>query len=259
MYTVKELGDLSGVTPRTLRYYDRIDLLKPAEISASGYRLYDKENVYRLQHILFYKAIGLKLNEIRKVLDDPTFDELKALENHKELLIKQQRKISQIIRTLGKTLMEKKGEITMSDKEKFEGFKKAMIDENSRKYGEEVTASYGTDTVNKANKQIMNMTEEDVEKWQALERSIISMLKDLLAKGSASDDEKVALGKLHREWLGFTWDTYSTAMHKGLAEMYLADERFKAYYDDRAGNGAAEVLVNAVEVYTKEFDENQSD
>lgn len=135
--------------------------------------------------------------------------------------------------------------------------KKVMIDENSSKYGEEVDAAYGSDTVNKANKQIMNMTEEDVEKWKALETSIISMLKDLLVKGSVSDEEKSALGKLHREWLSFSWDTYSTAMHKNLADMYLADERFKAYYDDRAGEGAAEVLMNAVEVYTKELDENQ--
>lgn len=258
MYTVKELGELSGVTSRTLRYYDSIDLLKPAEISEAGYRLYDKRNVDRLQHILFYKEIGLPLNDIRKLLDDPMFDEMKALENLRRQLEEEQRKTSQLIRILEKTLLEKKGRIDMTDKEKFEGFKKAMIDENSRKYGEEVDASYGSDTVNKANKQIMNMTEEDVEKWKALETSIISLLKDLLAKESVSNEEKAALGKLHREWLSFTWDTYSTAMHMGLAEMYLADERFKAYYDDRAGNGAAEVLVNAVEVYTKECDENQS-
>ncbi|GEK89743.1 DNA-binding transcriptional regulator, MerR family [Alkalibacterium putridalgicola] len=257
MYTVKELGDLTGLSSRTLRYYDSINLLSPAELSESGYRLYDKRSVDRLQQILFYRERGLPLKEIKRILDDPSFDEIKALQKHRRQLIEEQKKLSQLISTLEKTLIEKKGTITMSDKEKFEGFKKVMVDENSRIYGEEVEAAYGSEKLNKANKQILKMSEKDFDKWKILEKYIISTLKNLLERDVISDEEKSTLGGMHREWLSFTWDTYSTAMHEGLVEMYLADDRFKAYYDDRAGNGAAEVLVNAVKVYTKELHENQ--
>lgn len=254
MYTVKELADTSGVSSRTLRYYDAIDLLKPAETSPSGYRLYNETSVDRLQHILFYKELGLPLKEIKELLDDPAFDEVKALESHRVQLIEERIKLKRLIKTIDLTLLNKKGMSDMSDSEKFEGFKKEMIEENTTRYGTEIKSAYGSKQVTKANKQMMNMSEKDYYKWKALEESVITLLKNYLEKEFLSKDEKVELGRVHREWLSFTWDSYSKDMHRGLAEMYLADERFTAYYDDQAGKGAARVLVDAVNTYIDELD-----
>lgn len=254
MYTVKELADISGVSSRTLRYYDAIDLLKPADTSPAGYRLYDESNVDRLQHILFYKELGLSLKEIKEILDNPAFDEVKALESHKKQLIEEQEKIKQLLKTIDTTLLDKKGKVTMSDKEKFEGFKKAMIKENNTQYGKEVTSAYGSKQADKANKQFMNMSEEEFDQWKSLEESVILLLKNDLKKKALSIEDKLKLGRMHREWLSFTWETYSKDMHRGLAEMYLADERFTAYYDDRAGEGAARLLVDAVSAYIDDLD-----
>lgn len=85
-YTVKQLAGLAGVSPRTLHYYDEIDLLSPSSVASNGYRLYDTAAVIRLQQILFYKELGLSLKEIKVLLDTPGFDVLAALEAHKSRL-----------------------------------------------------------------------------------------------------------------------------------------------------------------------------
>lgn len=254
MYTVKALGDLSGVSTRTLRYYDSIDLLKPAETNESGYRLYDKLSIDRLQQILFYKELGFSLKEIKESLDDPTFDIYIALEKHKKGLVKEQKKIQRMIQTIDKTLLNKNGMIEMTDREKFEGLKTDLINKNDEKYGEELTSTYDIDQISKAKKQFLKMTKEDYNQWKSLEQAVIELLKDYLDKETLSEKDKMVLGLMHREWLSFTWDNYSKDMHRGLSEMYLADERFTQYYDDRAGVGATKILVNAVDCYLTRLD-----
>ena len=81
-YTIKALAELAGVTPRTLRWYDSENLLKPLRITDAGYRIYGPEQVDRLQTILFYRELGLELSTIRTILDDPAFDRLAALQSH---------------------------------------------------------------------------------------------------------------------------------------------------------------------------------
>ena len=78
-YTVQRLADLAGVSSRTIRYYDEIGLLKPARINSSGYRLYGEKEVDRLQQILFYRELEVELENIKKIINGPDFDELKAL------------------------------------------------------------------------------------------------------------------------------------------------------------------------------------
>ena len=81
-YSIQELARLSGVTTRTLRWYDQIGLLKPSRVAESGYRYYGKAEVDRLQDILYYRALGVELARIKECLDDPSFDRLAALRNH---------------------------------------------------------------------------------------------------------------------------------------------------------------------------------
>ncbi len=86
-YTVQKLARLAGISPRTLRYYDEIGLLKPARINSSGYRIYGQEEVDRLQQILFYRELAVNLKDIRNILDSPSFNRTRALQDHRSKLL----------------------------------------------------------------------------------------------------------------------------------------------------------------------------
>ena len=88
-YSIRQLADLAGISTRTLRYYDEVKLLSPSRISPTGYRIYSEAEVDRLQQILFYRALGISIHEIKSILLDPNYDELKALENHYHKLLEQ--------------------------------------------------------------------------------------------------------------------------------------------------------------------------
>ena len=122
-YTVQKLARLSGVSGRTLRYYDQIDLLKPARINSSGYRIYGQKEVDQLQHILFYRELEVSLDEIKKIMNDPEYDEAEALQQHFEKLAKKRARLDRLLETVEKTIASKKGGFSMQDKEKFAGFK----------------------------------------------------------------------------------------------------------------------------------------
>ena len=126
-YTVKQLAALSGVTPRTLRWYDLEGLLKPLRRTDAGYRLYGPQEVDRLQQILFYRALDLPLAEIRTLLGRPDFDRQAALQSHLSALEARRAQLDALILTVKKTL---KGASMMSDLEKFECLK---IKSNQRK------------------------------------------------------------------------------------------------------------------------------
>ncbi|MEG1751362.1 MAG: MerR family transcriptional regulator [Raoultibacter sp.] len=126
-YTVHALSALSGVSVRTLHYYDELGLLQPQR-AGNNYRVYTDTEVDRLQQILLYRAVGLKLSAIKDVLDDDAFDAQSALENHLQALLKQQDETNKLIANVEKTLACMNGEVKMSDTEKFEGFKKKLIE-----------------------------------------------------------------------------------------------------------------------------------
>jgi len=114
MRTVKQVSDLTGISVRTLHYYDEIGLLKPSEITEAGYRLYDDKALEALQQILFFKELELPLKEVKEIMTEPSFDKMKALENQKKLLILKRNRLDDLIELINKTL---KGENTMSFKE----------------------------------------------------------------------------------------------------------------------------------------------
>ena len=143
-YTVKELAELAGISTRTPRYYDGIGLLPPQKTTEAGYRLYGESQVDRLQQILFYRALGLELKEIKAALDDPQYCRLRALQGHLAGLKEKRDALDRMIATVERTISKEKGKSTMSDIEKFEGFKKKMIQENEKAYGAEVRERYGS-------------------------------------------------------------------------------------------------------------------
>ena len=137
----------------------------------------------------------------------------------------------------------------MADKEKFEGFKKKAIDENEKKYGKEIREKYGDDTIEKSNKKFQGMSEEKYNAFTKLGEEINEKLGEALKTGNPAGELAQEVAELHKKWLQFTWPSYSKEAHAGLAQMYVCDERFTAYYD-KIQVGAAEFLKEAILVYT---------
>ena len=121
-YTVKKLSELSGVTIRTLHFYEEIGLLKPAYYRSNGYRQYGEKELLQLQQILFFKELGFSLKQIKKVLGRSDFDQLKALYSHKQAMTKDWERMGRLLQTIDKTIEHLKGEKKMKEEEMFGGF-----------------------------------------------------------------------------------------------------------------------------------------
>ena len=250
-YTVKALAELAGVTPRTLRWYDRQGLLKPGRTTEAGYRLYGPEEVDRLQTIRFYRELGLGLASIRELMDAPGFDRLAALQSHLAELEARRRRLDALILTVEKTIDEAKGGTPMSDREKFEAFKRRAVEANEERYGKETREKYGREAVEGSNAKFLSMTEEEHGKWKALGAEILSALAAAVRAGEdPAGAEGRRIAELHRRWLSYTWTAYTPQAHRGLAELYTADGRFTSYYDQEVP-GCAEFLRQAVRAYTE--------
>lgn len=245
-YTVQQLATLAGVSVRTLHWYDAQGLLCPAHVTQAGYRLYGSREVDTLQDILFYRALGIPLKQIAALLHAPSYDRLEALQSHRHALEAQRDKLDTLLSTLNKTIQTQQGETEMTDKEKFEGFTKKLVEENEAKYGKEIRARYGDDTVDASNAAMMHLTQEQYDAMQALAAEINTALEAAVQAGETPQGaEGQRIATLHKQWLGYTWPKYTPQAHAGLAQMYVADERFTAYYDTTVP-GCAQFLCDAV-------------
>ena len=248
-YTVQKLGRMAGVSTRTLRYYDEIGILKPARINSSGYRIYGKAEVDRLQQILFYRELGVSLEGIMDIIASPSFDHARALQKHRERLLAKREQLDLLIANVDKTLAAAEGRIEMSDREKFEGFKQKLIDDNEKKYGKEIREKYGADQVEKSNKKVKNMTEEQYAEVEKLSAGVMNTLKEAFKTGDPAGELAQKAADLHRQWLCYFWDSYTKEAHAGVAQMYVDDERFTIYYD-KEQPGMAAFLRDAIFIYT---------
>lgn len=248
-YTVQKLSKIAGVSTRTLRYYDEIGILKPARINSSGYRIYGQAEVDRLQQILFYRELGVSLENIKNIVTAPSFDGAEALKEHRAQLLEKRNQLDLLISNVDKTIAQTEGRIIMSDREKFEGFKQKMVDDNEKKYGQEIREKYGDDTVNKSNAKLMNMTEEQYNEVTALSEELMATLAEAFKTGNPASELAQKAADLHKKWLTYSWSQYSKEAHAGLAQMYVDDERFTQYYD-KEQPGTAEFLRDAIFIYT---------
>ena len=250
-YSIQELSRLSGVTTRTLRWYDQIGLLKPSRVAESGYRYYGRAEVDRLQDILYYRALGVELARIKECLDDPSFDRLAALRNHLTALEAEQERLEQLIRSVKDTIgAEERNEI-MSDEQKFEAFKQRAVAHNEEVYGVEVRTKYGDREVDEANAAVMNLTQAQYQEWTELGREIQERLEAAVRSGlSPEGEEGKEITALHRRWLTITGNRYDPAKHRGIAELYVMDERLTTYYDKHMP-GCARFLRDAVIYWVK--------
>ncbi len=248
-YTVQKLAKLAGVSARTLRYYDEIGILKPARINSSGYRIYGPSEVDRLQQILFFRELGVSLESVKIMVTAPTFDGLKALQEHHEKLLEKREQLDALIANVEKTIANAERGIAMTDKEKFEGFKQKMIDDNEKKYGQEIRAKYGDEQVDRSNQKIKGMTKEQYDEVEKLSADVMTALKEAFATGNPAGELAQKAADLHRQWLSFYCEGYTKEGHANVAQMYVDDERFTAYYD-KEQPGTAEFLRDAIFINT---------
>ena len=250
-YSIGELSRLSGVSSRTLRWYDEIGLLKPCRVADSGYRYYGDMEVNRLQDILYYRALGLELSQIAGMLDDPAYDRLEALRAHLAGLMEKRGEMERIIASVRATIQAVERNEFMSDQKKFEAFKKNAIEENERRYGKELREKYGNEEIDAANAAAMKITPEQYAQWNAWGEEIKARLCAAVRDGIAPQSEEgKAIVQLHKQWLTVASRGYDTARHRGIAMLYVMDERFTAYYDGEV-KGCAQFLCDAVQHWVK--------
>ncbi len=158
--------------------------------------------------------------------------------------------LDSLIENVDMTISSRKGDLDMSAREKFEGFKKKIIDENEKKYGNEIRGKYGDQAVDDSNRNIENMTREEYDQVSELADQVTETLRLAFETGDPSSEPAQRCADLHRQWLSFYWKEYTKEAHAGIAQMYVDDERFTAYYD-RDQPGMAKFLRDAIFIYTE--------
>ncbi|MBO3698295.1 MerR family transcriptional regulator [Fabibacter sp. E12] len=222
---MKQLSVLAGVSIRTLHHYDDIGLLKPAARSDKGYRFYRREELFRLQQIMFYKTIGYGLEEIKEILDNENFDLITALRSHKKVLKDRAVHLKKLMTTIDKTINElkdKEGMIT--DKEMYEGFQPEEVESIKKE-----TIERWPDEAPQVEERIRNMSKQAWKETKQEAEEINLWLANLIHKPVDHIDVQKVI-KLHFDHLNKFYEV-SEERYRGLAEMYLQDDRFKAHYE----------------------------
>lgn len=250
-YSIHDLSQLSGLSTRTLRWYDEIGLLKPSRVAESGYRYYGPAQVDRLQEILIYRSLGVELARIRDCLDAPSFDRLALLRQHLAALHAQKDRLEATIDLVADAIHREERRKPMKDDAKFAALKEQVVAENEAAYGQEARQRYGSEAVDAANKTLLGMNASQYDAWTALDAELRQRLESAVRSGLSPDSEEGQLVcTLHRRWLAMTDKALTTAKQKGIAELYVLDDRFKAYYD-RCVPGCAQFLRDAVVQWAK--------
>ncbi|MFC3079124.1 MerR family transcriptional regulator [Phenylobacterium terrae] len=248
-WTVSELARLSGVSVRTLHHYDAVGLLRPACVGRNGYRYYGREELLRLQQILFHRELGLPLAQIAQVLDAPGFDRAAALRAHRQTLAAEAARYRRLVRTIDQTLAALEGETDMDEKDLYRGFapeKQAeyedwLVDRFGPGMAEEIAASKA---------KLKGASAADMARLQAEAEAIETAMAKALAEGLPADSSAVqALMRRHHDWVAAFWRRPPTAeAFAGLGRLYQEHPDFRARYDGRAP-GLTDYLAEAMRVF----------
>ncbi|MFC3769424.1 MerR family transcriptional regulator [Paenibacillus sp. GCM10012303] len=244
---ISEVAELAGISVRTLHHYDEIGLLTPEEVTEAGYRLYSDGNLETLQQILFFKELGFPLKQIKEIMSSPSFDRQEALELHRKMLLGKRRQLDKMIATITKTIQHTRGEIQMSNKEKFEGF-----DFSHNPYEKEARKRWGDEAVDKANAKVGSLSKDEQAAWGEAMNAIYTKLAALRGNSPESDESQAAI----KEWYDFLnrMGQYSPEAFRGLGQMYVDDERFTRNID-QFGEGLAVFMRDAMAVYADRHQE----
>lgn len=239
MRTVKEVSKITGVSVRTLHYYDAIGLLKPTKVTEAGYRMYDDTALSRLQNILLFRELQFPLKKIKVIIDSPDFNQSEAIAQQIELLELQYKHIGKLI-TFAREI-QNKGVTIMN----FDVFDKNEIE----KYMDEVIAKWGN------TKAYQEYTQKDIDRnkdsYSKVANELMTMFSELgeLKHLTANSDEVQNKISALQEFITDNYYACTNEILSGLGKMYICDERFKKNIDRAGGHGTAEFVSQAISVY----------
>lgn len=242
-YTVRQLADLAGVTARTLHHYDDIGLLRPPRDPRNGYRLYDRPALLRLQQILFFRELGLSLEDILAVLDQPTFDLLAALETHRQALLGRRQRLDRLIETVDHTIDHLKGRYDMANKDLFAGFS----EEEEKRYTEEARQRWGdTEEFRESQRRYAKLTplekQRMMDEGNVIYRDAIAAMQ--IGPGSPEAQEVISRWRQH---LRYFYEP-SKEMLLGLGDLYNDDPRFAENFT-KMHPDLASFMREAIQIY----------
>lgn len=247
-YTVKRLAAMSGVSVRTLHFYDEVGLLKPAYHGANGYRFYEEPQLLMLQQILFYRELGFELKRIQVILKQPDFDKVAALESHRKRLRKNLVHTQALIQTIDRTIEHLKGTRRMKSQELFLGFSPKEQARHERylvnRYGQGMKAN-----IAKSKSRVKSWTRED---WEKSGTAFAGICKDLVAcmgqRSSVNSPEVQTLIRRHFKWLKQFWIP-TRESYAGHSTLIVDSELRKAYeaYHTRL----PEFISDAIKVFAE--------
>jgi MerR family transcriptional regulator, thiopeptide resistance regulator len=242
-YSVGRVADLSGVTIRTLHHYDEIGLLSPGARSDAGYRVYEDSDLERLQRILFYRELGFTLKEISTIIDDPDTDSMGHLRRQRGLLVARIERLGAMVDAIDYEMEAKTMDIKLTPEERFEVFgdfrPEDHTEEAERRWGE-------SEAYKESNRRVSKYTKEDWLKLKAEGEEAEARLAAAFEANLAPDSEEPMAGaEAHRQHISRWFYECTYEIHRGLAEMYVSDERFRSHYDKRAP-GLASFIRDAV-------------
>jgi MerR family transcriptional regulator, thiopeptide resistance regulator len=240
MKTVGEVAELAGVTVRTLHHYDELGLLSPGGRSEAGYRLYSYDDLARLREILVWRALGFSLGEIAALLDDPGHDRLAALERQRELIEHELGRLGALAGAVDAAIAAHRNGAEMEVSTMFEGF-------DPSEYEQEARERWGhTEAYRESARRTQQYGEAE---WRQIRAEAEAITREFVAlmRSSAPADGPAARAQAerHRAHISRWFYSCSPRMHRGLAEMYVADARFTATYE-REAEGLAAYIHDAI-------------
>jgi DNA-binding transcriptional MerR regulator len=242
-YTVSQLAKMAGVSVRTLHHYDHIRLLAPSARTEAGYRLYGEPELLRLQQILFFKELDMPLDEVRHILDDPGFDQVAALEHHRQMLHRRMERLARLLKTIDRTIDRLTEEdMVLTDEELYEGFTTEQIE----RYKREAREMYGPAVVEESEQRVRKMSPAQ---WQAVgaEGEAVTTALAALATRDPGDPEVQALIARHHAWIENFYPC-SADRYRGLAHLYVEHPEFRAFYE-KYRPGLTDFLSAAMDHY----------
>lgn len=254
-YTVQKLATMAGVSVRTLHYYDQIGLLKPALIQKNGYRVYEEHELLLLQQILFFRELDFSVEEIKRILLSPTFDMRQALRDQRQLIEQKRKRLAGLLKTIDTTLTKLEQAIPMTDQDMQELYE-TFGEETIKQYADEVKQKWGnTEAYKQSMERASRMTKADYEKYKQDSDAFMKRVAATMDKGATSPEFQALIAE-HFQSLS-TWYEPNFEMYRGLAEMYVEDPRFTAYYENYR-EGLAKVFSEAMRFFVEENEPKQS-
>lgn len=235
---------MAGISTRTLHYYDAIGLLTPKRQPNNQYRRYEHQHLLRLQQILFFRELDFPLEQINAILEDPDFDVKAALNSQRKMLTDHQKRITQLINTIDKTIQQLQGDETMQDKDLYLGFS----EEKQKEYEKEVREKYGDEPLDTSMKRWNHLTKEQQKEMIARGNQFHHTIADAMPLG-ADSPEVMELMRQYWENMQFFY-TVNLDHYERLGHMYNQNPAFQATYET-VKPGLAAFMEKAITYFVK--------